>query len=174
MHLWALTGAGGWVAQRGFQAQPWCWFTTLLCKSKRHFLLSAPLLIRSISTSPLRFWSYFPPNDFSPTITPPRVSPSVTQPWLVLSVQHRRKQIFALVGWDQTGHRMFLVLGSTLERTQTEPHFITKWKVIGEVAQGEGFFETWENLQTLCWDIPGISSEITQGGVQGTKPQKLA
>lgn len=121
MHIWGLSGAAGWVALKGFQERPWCWCTAPLCKSNQHFLRPAPLLIHNISTSPLSFRSHFPPSDFSPIITPPTVSPGVTQPQLVLSAQHGRKQIFVLVGWDQTGHSMFLVArdntGKNTDRT---------------------------------------------------------
>lgn len=71
----------------------WCWWPggtenslgismVLLCKCHQHFLVSAPLLICSISTSPTGSWSHFHPNDFTPLTTPPRISPDVTQPRL--------------------------------------------------------------------------------------------
>lgn len=90
----APMGTGGQVALRGLQAywphprraHPSCWFTTLLWKCHWHFLVSVPLLIHSISTSRFGSWFHFHPNDFSPLITPPRISPGVTQSQLVPSL----------------------------------------------------------------------------------------
>lgn len=172
MHLWALTDAGGWVALRSFlmlihhtavQTQP---ALSTLCTSvdMQHFFFFFFLEF----LVPLSSRWLFPYNNttrsFSRRDSAPAGSLCTAQEEADICSCRLRSD------WPQSVSGAWVNTGKNTDRNtsynQMESNWGSRagWKFLGDLGE----------FANLCWDIPGISSEITRGGVQGTKPQKLA